>query len=284
MGESRLSQLTMAKSSVKTDLERRALRGMLADAFFRPESAVTIALVILLAFFLPKPFPGWEWWFWLIGGALAETAIIYTSVTDPERGRQVVADMLRQEFDVAGFNTAKYRNYMEKALEYRELIEEAAGRRRRGVLRDHLQETARQIDKWIQSVYDIAQRLDQHSQNDLIKRDIKAVSKRIQELERDHQREDSDRVRTQLEQTLDAQRTQLSNLEHLEDDMQRGELQLEHTLARMGTLYSQLLRVGAKDVDSGRARRLHDDMAEEVQGLKDILDSMDEVYETSASF
>jgi len=274
----------MAKSSVKTDLERRALRGMLADAFFRPESAVTIALVILLAFFLPKPFPGWEWWFWLIGGALAEAAIIYTSVTDPERGRQVVADMLRQEFDVAGFNTAKYRNYMEKALEYRELIEEAAGRRRRGVLRDHLQETARQIDKWIQSVYDIAQRLDQHSQNDLIKRDIKAVRKRIKELERDYEREDSDRVRTQLEQTLDAQRTQLANLEHLEDDMQRGELQLEHTLARMGTLYSQLLRVGAKDVDSGRARRLHDDMAEEVQGLQDILDSMDEVYETSASF
>jgi hypothetical protein len=57
----------MAKSAVKTDLERRAWRAMLATAVFRWESAATISLVILLAFFLPKPFPGWQWWFWLIG-------------------------------------------------------------------------------------------------------------------------------------------------------------------------------------------------------------------------
>jgi hypothetical protein len=274
----------MAKSSVKTELERRALREMLATAFFRWESAVTIALVILLAFFLPKPFPGWEWWFWLIGGALAEAAIVYTSVTDPEFGRQVVADMLRQEFDVEGLYEKKYRDYLARALEYRERIEEAIARRRKGVLRDHFQETARQIDQWIQSIYDIAHRLDQYDQNAIVQRDIKAVRKRIKELDYDLKREDNPRVQAQLQETLKAKKTQLANLEHLEDDMQRGELQLEHTLAAMGTIYSQLLRVSAKDVDSGRARRLREDVAEEVQGLQDVLDSMDEVYETSARF
>lgn len=274
----------MAKSSVKTELESRAWREMLATAFFRWESAATIALVILLAFFLPKPFPGWQWWFWLIGGALAEAAIIYTSITDPEFGRQVVADMLRQEFDVADLYDEKYRTYLERALEYRERIEEAIARRREGVLRDHFQETARQIDQWIRSIYEIAHRLDQYDQNAIVKRDIKAVRKRIKELDGELKREDNPRVRAQLEETLDAKRMQLANLEHLEDDMQRGELQLEHTLAAMGTIYSQLLRVRAKDVDSGRARRLHEDVAGEVQGLQDILDSMDEVYETSARF
>jgi hypothetical protein len=60
-------------------------------------------------------------------------------------------------------------------------------------------------------------------------------------------------------------------------------LRLQHTLTAMGTIYSQLLRVSAKDVDSGRASRLREEVAEEVQGLQDVLDSMDEVYETGAT-
>ena len=72
-------------------------------------------------------------------------------------------------------------------------------------------------------------------------------------------------------------------MDQLQNSMQRAELQLEHTLTAMGTIYSQLLLVGAKDVDSGRVRRLREEVAEEVNGLQDVLDSMDEVYETSAT-
>jgi paraquat-inducible protein B len=257
---------------------------MLASAFFRWESAVTIALVILLAFFLPKPFPGWQWWFWLIGGALAEAAIVYTSITDPEFGRQVVGDMLRQEFDLTELSDKAHRAYLDKALEYRERIEAALTTQRQGVLRDHFQETARQMDEWIRNAFQVACRLDQYAQNDLIQRDMKAVPVRIEKLEREIKREDSERVLAQLEETLRAKRTQLSNLQQLEDNMQRAELQLEHTLTAMGTIYSQLLLVSAKDVDSGRASRLREGIAEEVHQLQDVLDSMDQVYETRASF
>jgi hypothetical protein len=274
----------MAKSSVKTNLERRAWRAMLASAFFRWESAATVALVILLAFFLPEPFPGWQWWFWLIGGALAEAAIIYTSVTDPEFGRQVVAEMLRQEFDMDELANEKHRGYLEKALEYRERIQEAITQRRSGVLRDHFQEMARQMDEWIRNAYEIARRLDRYGQDDLIQRDMQAVPIRIKNLEKELEREDSPQVRAQLEETLHAKEVQLANLERLEDGMQGAELQLEHTLTAMGTIYSQLLLVSAKDVDSGRASRLREEIAEEVHGLQDVLDSMDEVYETRAGF
>jgi hypothetical protein len=87
-----------------------------------------------------------------------------------------------------------------------------------------------------------------------------------------------------LQDTLEAKELQGANLEQLENNMHRAELQLEHTLTAMGTIYSQLLLVGSKDVDSGRVRRLREEVADEVQGLQDVLDSMDEVYETSASF
>jgi len=273
----------MAKSSVKTDLERRAFRAMLANAIFRWESAATISLVILLAFFLPKPFPGWQWWFWLIGGALAEVAIIYTSLTDPEFSRQVVADMLHQEFNMEALDDQRLKNYLARALEYRERIEGALTRRRRGVLQDHFKETARQVDKWIASIYEIARRLDQYGQDDLIHRDIKSVPARIKRLQQELANEDDPRVLEQLQETMRAKELQWSNLDQLENSMQRAELQLENTLTAMGTIYSQLLLVGAKDVDSGRASRLREEVAEEVLGLQDVLDSMDEVYETRAS-
>lgn len=274
----------MAKSSVKSDLERRAWRAMLSTAFFRWESAATIALVVLLAFFLPKPFPGWQWWFWLIGGALAEAGIIYTSVTDPEFGRQVVADMLRQEFDLAVLQDERYRANVEKALEYRERIEGVVARRRQGALREHIQETARQIDDWISNIYEIARRLDQYGQDDLIRRDTEKVPVDIEQLEQSLAHTQDPGVRAQLEETLRAKEVQRTNLEQLSNSMNRAELQVEHTLAAMGTIYSQMLLVGAKDVDSGRVRRLREEVAGEVQELQDVLESMDEVYETSARF
>jgi len=273
----------MAKSSVKTNLERRTWRAMLTSAFLRWESAVTIALVVLLAFFLPKPFAGWQWWFWLVGGALAEAAIIYTSITDPEFGRQVVADMLRGEFSLDEVLDERYRGYLEKALEYQERIAEAIAQRGRGVLRDHFQETARQTDDWIQSIHEIACRLDQFRQNDLIRRDSEAVPVRLKNLRKQLEQEADPGVRAQLQETLRAKELQSANLQQLESNMQRAELQLEHTLAAMGTIYSQLLLVSAKDVDSGRARRLREEVAEQVQGLQDVLDSMEEVYGSSST-
>jgi hypothetical protein len=41
--------------------------------------------------------------------------------------------------------------------------------------------------------------------------------------------------------------------------------------------------VGAKDIDSGRAKRLRQDIADQVVGLEDILTTMDEVYLDSAT-
>ncbi len=65
--------------------------------------------------------------------------------------------------------------------------------------------------------------------------------------------------------------------------MQRAELQLESTLSALGTVYSQTLLVGAKEIDSGRAQRLRQDIADQVQGLEDILTTMDQVYLDSAA-
>jgi hypothetical protein len=60
--------------------------------------------------------------------------------------------------------------------------------------------------------------------------------------------------------------------------IRRAELQLENTLTHLGTIYSQTMLVDAKDIDSGRARRLRQEIVDEVTEINDVLLAMDEVY------
>jgi hypothetical protein len=65
--------------------------------------------------------------------------------------------------------------------------------------------------------------------------------------------------------------------------MERAELQLDDTLSAMGTIYAQMQLIGAKDIDSGRAQRLRQDIADQVHSLHDIVQTMDEVYLSSGT-
>ena len=74
-------------------------------------------------------------------------------------------------------------------------------------------------------------------------------------------------LRAQIEATLQTQQSQWASLKNLQSTIERGKLQMDATLSSMGTIYSQLLLMDAKDIDSGRAQRLHDDISEQVQSL-----------------
>ena len=86
----------------------------------------------------------------------------------------------------------------------------------------------------------------------------------------------------QIKQTIAQQRAQLQQLDRLESTMDRAELQLDVALSAMGTIYAQMQLVGAKDIDSSRAQRLRDNIADQVDSMHDILQAMDEVHQSSA--
>ena len=77
---------------------------------------------------------------------------------------------------------------------------------------------------------------------------------------------------------MQSQQSQLNSLQTLQSTIERGKLQMDATLSAMGTIYSQLLLMDAKDIDSGRVQRLHDDISEQVQSLHEVVAAMDEVY------
>lgn len=264
---------------MSSELQEQATRAILSHAFFRLESALTIALTVILVFLFPHPFEWWPWWMWLILGVMAEGLIIYTSVTDPETGRRVVAEMLRQQFNPRALRTPQVREWMGRALEYREQIEGAIRQRPDGVLKAHLRETTARVDDWLAHIFNLAQRLDHYAQDPIVTRDRRDIPREVAHIRQRLEQEDDPSVQEQMREAIRQKQAQQANLERLENTMERAEFRLEETLAALGTLYSQLLLLDAGAVDSGRAQRLREDIADQVAALQDTIEALDEVYE-----
>jgi hypothetical protein len=268
----------MANKARET-LEKRAQKAMLQHAFFRWESAVVIALTLLLTVFgsnLAGFVPNWAWF---LGGVLAEAALVYSSFTDPETGRRVVAEMLAEEFQPELLHDQELQQKMEEAFDYRGRIAAAINERRESVLKDNLTETARQIDEWLESIYDLARRIDRYrSEKNILLRDRSRATASIKQLGERLNTETDPTVRKQIEDSIKVKQRQIDTIASYDKTMERAQLQLDTTLSSLGTIYSQTMLVGAKDIDSGRAKRLRQDISEEVQELDHILLAMDEVY------
>lgn len=280
-------------SKARKSLEERAQQAILQYAFFRPESAVVLAVTLLLAAlagmaglesvdfpaFLETLFSYLPWFVWLGGGLLGEAALVYSSLTDPEAHRRVVAAMLADEFEPERLHNPWLQQQVSEAFDYRSRITAAIRERRASVLKEHLIDTAGQLDEWLEEVYGLAQRLDRYQEErDLHARNRERAQERLAQLQNRLDRETNDAVRQDIENNIESLRRQLRTIEELENAMERARLRLENTLTAMGTIYTQTMLVGAKDIDSGRARRLRQDITDEVQELSDVLSAMDEVY------
>jgi hypothetical protein len=266
----------------KDELKQRATRAIITHAFFRLESALTIALTIILVFLFPQPFPWWQWWYWVILGVVGEILVIYTSVTDEMTARRVVSDMLRQEFNPGEIRAPEYRQRVEKALDYRQRIEEHVRSLEAGLLRDHLLDTTAGVADWVASVFGLAKRVDRYNGDQMLQRDRRDLPREIAELRARLQREDDEAVRQELQRAIAGKEEQLVNLQKLQNMMEKAEYQLETTLTALGTVYSQILLVGAKDIDSGRAQRLREDISDQVAALQSLQTTLDEVYGSSS--
>ena len=273
--------------SLTDELRDRAAKALVSFAIFRWESAVTLALTLILTILVRDPFQGalplWRWWFWIVLGIIAETLIIVTSIYDPEVRERVVGDMFRDKFNANEITAPAYRLKIVKALEYREQMEFLLQRTRDGALRTHLEVTVNDVSDWISNMFNLARRLDHYSRSTILKQDRDALPKEITTLQQRLGTENDKRIKAQLERTIEQKRAQSEQLERLDNTMERAALQLDDTLSAMGTVYAQVQLIGAKDIDSGRAQRLREDIADQMHSLSDVAQAMDEVYLSSGT-
>jgi len=274
----------MAQSSFGTELEKRAGRAILIRAVYRWESAVIIAVTVGLALLtltgvIPALFGIFQWWFWLILGALGEIGLVWSSVKEPAFRAKAVAEMFRENFKAREIHDPALRSRVDKALEYRDKIDEVITRSREGVMRDHLADVSGGITQWMENVYRLAQRIDAYEADDTLRQDMQGVQPAIESLKKRLALEDDETVKRQISQTIAQKQIQRDNLLKLQNVMEQAQFQLESTITAMGTVYSQMMLLGARDVAAGRAQRLQQDITDQVQALQDVVHTVDEVYQ-----
>jgi membrane-associated HD superfamily phosphohydrolase len=270
-------------NNTREQLEKRVQKAILQESYLRWESALVIAFTLLLAVFGPYFIDFIPAWGWLIGGAAAEAALVYSSLTDPEFGGRVASSLLHREFQPEQLGDKQLQQQVKQALDYRSRIYQAIRGQSDSLLKDELNQTATQIDDWLENIYDLAQRIDRYQQDrGILERDYKRAQSRVKELSQQLEQASNQDVKAQIQKTLDGNQQQLATLESLKNTIRRADLQLENSLIHLGTIYSQTMLVDAKDIDSGRSRRLRQEIEEEVTEINDVLLAMDEVHSAEA--
>ena len=260
----------------KDQVRERALGAVLSSAFLRWESLVTILLTVILYVAVPQPFVWWQSWFWLAGGAIAEAALVLSSLTDEEAARRAVEREFASKFDLRQIKSRVSRERLQNALQYHQGMREMA-QRQKGAMRTSMRQTVDDVDDWISHMYELALHIDAFEENELVERDRKMVPQQLEHTRKRLSLETDPAVKQDLEQQIQQLEQQLTNLEATANSVKRAEIQLESTLSSLGTIYAQMSLMGTKEVDSSRAQRLRLEIQDEVSGLQDTIEAMDEV-------
>ena len=272
----------MNRDQLSKEMQEQIRKSLLSYSIFRPESAVVIALTLILATLsiLGLPwFPG-AWWMWLLFGLLGEGLIVLSSLRDQKFIQQVMNEVFHEKYDVRQLRNPDLRQKLVKALEYRELITKEIDRKPDEVLDEYLRDTARGLEDWIAQVYRLALGLDD-DKDQMVAREMQTVQQELNRFKAELVRQKGTAVQANIEKTISIKQAQWDALCNLRDAREKARLQLEDTLSAISTVYTQVVLLGSKDVNGSRAQRLQQDMLDQVHALQDTSDAMDEVYQTS---
>ncbi|MCX6046259.1 MAG: hypothetical protein NT075_14195 [Chloroflexi bacterium] len=266
-------------ATIRTELQQKAQSVILQYAIFRWESAIVVAVTIILTFLLPKPFAWWPGFGWPLIGVVGVVALVYSSLIDADTNARVLLSQFQEQFDPRTIKDKNLRQQVENGLEYQRRIEMQVRKQRAGMIRDKLEETANQLTDWLSNIYQLAVRLDAYRSDDLLLRERGAVPKEIEQLTAQQRLESNPAVKQQLQDVLTSKAKHWQSLRDLDTRMQQAALQMDQSLTSLATIYSQVQLVDAQGIESGRTERLQADIREQVDRLNDLVSSINEVYD-----
>ena len=266
---------------MRSDLQQRVHGALIQYAVFRWETAVILALAIILTFVLPRPFFWWPRFGWPILGLIAVVVLVYSSLTDSNANAKVLLQLYQEQFDPRVIKDKELRTKVETALEYQRRIEMQIRQQDPGMIRDRLEDTANQVTDWISNIYALALRLDAYRADELLATRLSSLPKEIKRLETQRKLEPNPALQKQLDDAITAKERHLQSLEDLDIKMQQASFQLDNSLTALATVYSQVHLIDAQSIGSGRAERLQADIQEQVARLDDLVGGINDVYDYS---
>ncbi len=265
------------------DIRQRAAGTLLKNAVLSPLSAIILAAGILLVGLrvdiplIGVPLDLSPLW-WLAAIVPAWVVAVGANMLSKSAGEAAVSQALREQFDTAQIAHPHLKMNVAQAIAYRERIDNAVERFSDSGMQTRMQDVANQVEEWVRRIYSLATRLDKFRNDSIISDDLKSVPESIRKLQQRMNSEDDPAIKTEMADTISRRETQFESLKKLEQTMDRAELQLENTLTSLGTIYSQMLLIDAKDVDSSKTQRLRENILDQVNSLNDVLSTMDEIY------
>ncbi len=256
------------------DFRTRLLRRMVGAAFFTWQSAVIIALFFLLGVFGAPPL-GVGWW---AVGLLGQAAYLWATLTDASARQRIMQQLLTERYNPHDIKSLVARQRLEKALEYYSAIQSVIDTRG-GAGKVAFQNTLDEIDDWLGHLHTLGKRLDRFDENEIINRDRRQARNELAALEKRLKMEDDPRVRDEIERSISLKQTQMDNLQQLESNVKRADIQMDNTLSALGTVYAQMQLIGSKDIDSGSAQRLRNEVHDQILELQDAIAAIDDVQE-----
>ena len=273
--------------SERENVRRKVLGTLLLNAVLRWESFITLLITMILFIgvgnfqLLGVTLPPW---FWLALGGVAETALIWSMLTDPEETQQAMAREFESKYDLSMIRNSVSRERLRQAMNYRRNMLQLI-KRHSGAMRSQFSDTITDVNDWIAAMYDLALHIDSFEGNELVAQDMRTVPQQIEKVKIRIEREDDERVRSDLQRQLKLLEQQRLNLEATKNSVKRAEIQLESTLSSLGTVYAQMSLLGTKSgTDSTKQQRLRLEIQDEVNSLQDTIEAMDEVQNQSAMF
>jgi hypothetical protein len=268
-------------TTIRSELQQKAQGTLIQYAIFRAESAIIIAMSIILTFVYPRPFVWWPRFGWILLGVVALGVIIYSSLTDSEANAEILLSVFQEQFDPRAISDAELRAKVESALEYQRRIETQIRQQDNGLIRDRLNDTAGQITAWLSNIYALALRLDAYQRDDLLDRVRATLPKEIDQLLAQRRNENNPKVQAQLDDVIASKRNHWQAVRELDARMKEAALQLDQSVTALATIYSQVQLIDAQSIGSGRAERLQADIREQVARLNDLVSSINDVYKSN---
>lgn len=141
---------------------------------------------------------------------------------------------------------------------------------------ERLNELSIQMDEWMTSIQQMADRVSGFKRNTNLQHDKVTVDAAITKLSSQLANETDSRIKQQLERTLGARQQQRDSLTKLDNVMRQAEIQLESTVAALGTIYSQALATQSTNQVADYSH-LSAEVNEQVHSLRDRLEALEEV-------
>jgi hypothetical protein len=259
-------------------LPRKKKLLLLQYSLFRWENAVLLAGGGLLTVLLPAPLLWWPAWGWLALSSLGVAAVTGASLTNPAAANRLLLEDFQGKYSPARLRDPDLHRDVEMSLEYQRRIENRVRAKDSDILWDCPEETANQLEDWVDNIFQLSLRLDAYRRDKLLAQQRVEVPKALAARRARRERENNEELQKESDLAIESTQKQWDALQALDHTMKKAEIQLEQSLAALATINSQVGLIEAQDADTGRSSRLRSDIQEQVNRLNDLVSSINEVY------